>query len=735
MIGAANRSSIPERRMAAPERLDRTGVVPIGRGVAAALLVFWAFVVLALYLMEHPTFLSRDLRAGVSGTLDDTPVVSGFSPRALFDAARGLAAACAIVLWAGLFGRSALARLARRRALDEPDDGEMLRRRDPFLPEERSLAVAIACALGFLTLTALVFALGIAGFLGTPLILIFAATLAVLIADNPDLLRVPREFVALPRYKTDRVLLPILIASSFAALVIHLSPVVGADALVYHLQIPRAYMEAHRIVPLPFNVYANMPHAAELLYTLALTLGGENGAKLLDLAFRVLLMLGLAGFGKRWLGMDRALLAPCILLANPLLIDNRTVANIDVAMALVLFAALAQALRWWETGALRHLLLSSAFLGLLAGMKYTGGLFGAALFVALIVLRIFRPRAPAPLWHLVLYPIPALLLFLPWLAKNQMFTGNPVYPLIVERFGGVEWNAELGRKLVDWQRGIGMGRSLGDYVLLPWNMTVKANIEYPSFDGILSPLFLMFIPAAALLLPLPPAAWALLAFSGLGLALWAWGPQQLRFFMPVLPALSLLAAWVVDTALSSTARRRWFGRAALALSVAYLAIFAIYIVSVTIPNQLPVVAGVETRGDYLHRRFQPHDAMMRAGKELPPNAKLVLVWENRGFYLARPYIADSFYEASWIVQLLEKDQSGDLFEKKLREEGVTHIMMNVPLGLHFGRYYAHPRVREALDRFLRERGGLLFEANGLVVAELRGKEPAKGKKPAARSPR
>lgn len=718
--------------MATPERVDRTGVVPIGRGVAAALLLFWAFVVLALYLMEHPTFLSRDLRAGVSGTLDLTPVVSGFSPRALIDAVRGLAAACAIVLWAGLFGRSVLARLATWTPLDEPGAGQPRPRREPFLPAERSLAVAIACVLGFLALTALVFALGMTGLLGTPLILIFAATLAVLIAANPDLLRLPRG-LGLPRLKTDRVLLPIVIASLFAALIMHLSPVLGADALVYHLQIPRAYMEAHRIVPLPFNVYANMPHAAELLYTLALTLGGENAAKLLDLAFRVLLMLGLAGFGRRWLGMRRALLAPCILLANPLLIDNRTVANIDVAMALALFVALAQGLRWWETGAARHLILSSAFLGLLAGMKYTGGLFGAALFAALIVLRFARPNARAPLWHLVLYPLPALLLFLPWLVKNQMFAGNPVYPLMVERFGGVEWNAELGRKLVDWQRGIGMGRTLGDDLLLPWNMTVKANIEYPAFDGILSPLYLMLIPAAALLLPLPPAAWALLTFSGLGLALWAWGPQQLRFFMPVLPALSLLAAWVVDTALSSNARRQWFGRAVLALSLAYLAIFALYIVSVTVPNQLPVVAGLESRGDYLHRRYQPYDAMARAGMELPPNAKLLLIWENRGFYLARPYIADSFYEASWIVQLLEKDQAGDLLEKKLREQGVTHAMMNVPLGLHFGRYYAHPRVREALDRFLRERGKLLFEMNGVVVAELHAKEPpAKGKKQAAR---
>ncbi|MFN0149350.1 MAG: ArnT family glycosyltransferase [bacterium] len=710
--------------MATPRSGETRGIGSVGRAAVAVVLFVWALIVLALYLVEHPAIFT------INPYSDLTPVRSAFSPEKLIHVARGFLACAGILIWCGLVGRSVTRpRGTARPSRAEAPTGDATETRDAFLPEERSLAVAIACAIGMLVMTAVTFVFGFAGLLGTPLLVILGVSLVALVADNRDLLLNPPRPPQLPRHKTDWAVLLMLSLALVAGLVMHLSPIIGTDALVYHLQIPRDYIEAGKIERIPYNVYANMPHATELLYAVALLAGGEDGAKLLDLGLRVLLLLAIAGFARRWLGVRRSLLAPCILLMNPLVLDNRTIANIDLAMAFVLFVALAEALRWNETGRLSHIVASSVLVGLLAGMKYTGGLFGAALFVTLVVTRLASRDSRAPLSHLLLYPLPAITLFAPWLFKNAAFTGNPVYPLLFERFGGIEWNAELGKRLVEWQRSIGMGRSAADYALIPWNMTVKGNIEYTAFDGIMSPLYLMFIPAVILALPLPPAGAALLVLSTLSLALWAWGPQQLRFFIPALPALSVLAAWVLDR-VASEARQTWFARLALAITLAYFTFFTIHIVAVTVPNQLPSAIGLEKREDYLHRRLQPYDPMTRASRELPPNAKLLLVWENRGYYLDRPYIADSFYESSWVMQLLEQDQSGDVLEKRLRDEGVTHVMINDPLGLHFGRYYYHPRVREALDRFLRERGKPVFELNGLRVVELRGKEapPPKAKR-------
>jgi hypothetical protein len=506
-----------------------------------------------------------------------------------------------------------------------------------------------------------------------------------------------------------------------------LSPVMATDALVYHLEIPRRYVEANAIVRIPYNVYANMPHAAEILYTIGLAAGGEAGATLIDFGFRFLLILALAGVASRWIGVHRRLLAPCLFLANPLILDNRTVANIDLAMALFLLLSLAEIFRWRETGRISHVVLASVFAGMLAGMKYTGGLYVGALFATLLALRAFDRSGRGSLVGDLVFPLPALVVFLPWLAKNAVYTGNPIYPLLVERFGGIEWDADLGARLVAWQRSIGMGRGLGDMLLLPWNMTIRGNLGYPAFDGILSPLYLMWIPALIVARPLPPAVVGATLLALLSLGLWGWGPQQLRFFMPALPCVSLVAAHAIEK-LRSRPGSAWLGRVALWSSAAFFLLFAARVFVATVPNQLPAAVGLERPEDYLHRRLQPFDIMARANRELPRDAKLLLVWENRGYYIDRPYVADSFYEASWIMQLLEKDQEGELLAAALRREGVTHVLMNTLLGKHFGRAY-NPRVREAMDRFVRERGTQLFEVNGLVLAELGEKAPAKERAP------
>jgi hypothetical protein len=678
-----------------------------GRGwIRGTALIIWGFAVLALFLIEHPALFTVSLHA------DKAPIVSGF------DAARAGGSLLAFVIasllfaWCGLLGRSLAGR--SRRTADGEIDAESV------LPGDCLLGAAISIGIGLCCLALLTLGFAAFGLLGAPFVATLGASAILLAFHNRDLLG-GFPSIGPPRRALDWFALLLIAVAIAAATVMHLSPLMSTDALVYHMQIPRLYVEAGRLVRVPYNVYANMPHAGEMLYTAGYLLGGEGPAKCIDLGFRIVLLCALAGFARRWLGVRHALLAPCVFLMNPLVLDNRTVANIDVAMALVFLLAVVEMLRWEETGRARHVLVASVFAGTLAGMKYTGGLFAAALFVTFLIFAAARGRERAPAWHLLLLPFPALAFFLPWLLKNILMTGNPIYPLMPERFGGIEWNAELGSQLVSWQASMGMGRSVADTIALPWNMTVRANLWYENFDGILSPLYLMWIPAAALWRPIPTAGRRLALLSLLALCVWAWGPQQLRFFMPALPLLSLLVAWVLDRAASGLLPRL-ASLLALLMSFAYFVLFTLHIAAVTLPNQTPAALGLETREDYLLRWPPlPYEAMERANRELPENAKLVLLWENRAYYLDRPYVADSFYEASWIMQLIAQDPSGALFEQRLRDEGVTHILMNTDLGKIFGRHY-NPRLREALDRFVRERAKILHfsERNGFLIAEFTG---------------
>ena len=62
---------------------------------------------------------------------------------------------------------------------------------------------------------------------------------------------------------------------------------------MYHLQGPRLFLEAGRILPLPNTWGANNPFTLELLFMFGLRFGSDNFAKLLHLSFALLLVMQL----------------------------------------------------------------------------------------------------------------------------------------------------------------------------------------------------------------------------------------------------------------------------------------------------------------------------------------------------------------------------------------------------------------------------------------------------------
>ena len=89
-----------------------------------------------------------------------------------------------------------------------------------------------------------------------------------------------------------------------------LAPPLKFDALVYHLTLPRQYLLVGRMAYLPQNVFWGMPQMAEMLYTWAMSLGGEPAAVVLGWLAGLVTMLGLMGLiadrlgvGPAWAGL------------------------------------------------------------------------------------------------------------------------------------------------------------------------------------------------------------------------------------------------------------------------------------------------------------------------------------------------------------------------------------------------------------------------------------------------
>ena len=73
----------------------------------------------------------------------------------------------------------------------------------------------------------------------------------------------PTFFPLSPLKTSAQIVLGILILLS---LILALAPAFATDALVYHLAVPKAYLEAGGIINLPNNIYSFFPQQIEMLY-------------------------------------------------------------------------------------------------------------------------------------------------------------------------------------------------------------------------------------------------------------------------------------------------------------------------------------------------------------------------------------------------------------------------------------------------------------------------------------
>jgi hypothetical protein len=209
----------------------------------------------------------------------------------------------------------------------------------------------------------------------------------------------------------------------------------GYDVVEYHLQVPREWFEAGRILPLHHNVFSYFPFNVEMHYLLAMYLragpwAGMYVAQLMHVVLcglMVIAIFALAGGGIR--GTVAAALAGAV----PWTAILAPMAYNEGGMLLFGTLAIGWALR---AKTARQFALAGAMAGLAMGCKLS---VAPLLFAALPVALFFAARLaksqsePAvPIKSLLpgcaIYLLAALLVLSPWLIRNWVWTHNTVFP-------------------------------------------------------------------------------------------------------------------------------------------------------------------------------------------------------------------------------------------------------------------------------------------------------------------
>jgi 4-amino-4-deoxy-L-arabinose transferase-like glycosyltransferase len=213
------------------------------------------------------------------------------------------------------------------------------------------------------------------------------------------------------------------------------SPSLDFDSRNYHLPHLADWLQGHSFwsfaVSQPSSYLAAHPSNGEFLgLWLALPTHGDQLSLLSPVLFCVLGILAASllarELGSRaWIGA----LGATAVFASPIIYASQTRSlNTDTISAAGVIAAAALMVRALKRDQPHWIATAGVALGLGMGSKYTAMVPGLALFVAAVVL--FRRG------HRWLWLIPGLVIFfVPWLIRNGLHTGNPLFPQTVKIAG------------------------------------------------------------------------------------------------------------------------------------------------------------------------------------------------------------------------------------------------------------------------------------------------------------
>ena len=345
----------------------------------------------------------------------------------------------------------------------------------------------------------------------------------------------------------------------------------------------------------------------------------------------------------------------------------------DLFVTFFTLAAIYSFFRWSGDRLSAWLILCGLFSGSAAACKYTALLLTPLGCLGILWLAYRSGNgAKETLRRLALYFAAAIIAGSPFYLKSWLMTGNPFYPFFYGIFGGRGWDGDQARLYDLFIQSLGMGRSILDYLLLPWNLSLRAKMDSPQFDGILGPIFLLTLPFLAGIRHWETPVRVVLVYALLTFLFWVSSAQQIRYLIPLFAVLALVTGAILTRYRS---RKRIFVLL-LCLVAGSLAFNGYHIVRDFMKiSPLRAAAGIESRDEFLTRTLPPYRMYRFVNWNLPPDARVFLLYmKNYTFLCDRDCYADSMFEAHTLQTILQEESSADEVRNRLKAMGFTHLL-------------------------------------------------------------
>jgi 4-amino-4-deoxy-L-arabinose transferase-like glycosyltransferase len=542
-------------------------------------------------------------------------------------------------------------------------------------------------------------------------------------------------------------------------------PPVSRDALTHHLAIPKLYIQKGGMVELPEIPHSYYPPNLNLLYIIPLYFGNDIMPKYIHFAFALMTAWLIFSYIKKRLDGLYALTGVLFFLSIPVIVKLSITVYVDLGLAFFSFAALVALIRWYESGfSIRYLICSGVLCGLALGTKYNGLL---VLFImTLITAFIYTRLAPAgkaqqvgALKYAAVFMLVSLLIFSPWMVRNYIWTGNPIYPLYHKWFkpsvAAVSPNqgADLHKSKtqapaaskpainqagpqqssVPWNhlsiRRIIYGESWLQIALIPVRIFFQGRDDTPKyFDGKLNP-FLFILPFFAFYRiredsgNVRIAKWLLLAFTLLFITIaFLRYSIRIRYIAPAIPALVVLSMFglnrltVLIQKYQGDQIKKVANVAAVAVVITSLGLNLGYLVQqFKVVDPFSYISGRCDRDAYITKYRPAYPVIKYVNEKFGEEVKILSLFQgNRRYYSDR----ETVHNENILRKAAKSASTPQAISFRLKKKGFTHLIVRYNLYKQWAIANFNAQEINMLNIFFNNHAQLLFSNNSYALYQI-----------------
>jgi hypothetical protein len=396
-----------------------------------------------------------------------------------------------------------------------------------------------------------------------------------------------------------------------------------------------------------------------------------------------------------------------LLFTSPLFILSATRLGTEVhVLFLAMLALLFVVIKYGEGFTMADNIFMGLILGAVISVKYTAAIIYAFFGAYMVYMLVKKKQGLAGLVAALGIP---LLVISPYLIKNLVFIGDPVYPFFSNLFKINPDAAASAAGYVSHVSGFGPGRNIVEFIKSPWTMVV-----HPSFFGGDAVAGLILVTIALILFGLARKVRTVLFFFLFYYTAWYFTGAVLRFLLPAEAACAVIAAVIYSRARTKAV--------VLALS---LLVFLQALITVSFIQRYlaPFALLREPAAAYASERVTYYKAAAFLNGYDKNKRPALLLGDARTYYFNMPITSYTVFNKPDILAGFQSD-AGKSFMEKFRSSNAGYLVVNRTelnrlKGAGFAAVYSvytGPEFKNIMDKFFKK----LYIDNNCEIYEYKG---------------